>query len=140
MKPIDYEKLTQRRVTVPAIMLLGIAVLGWRAESITVDFLDDYFITRAEAGESAELITAQVAQTSKLLVSHISEYQLNENAKAIRQTEDAIYNLELYVAANSESQLTRDRMRELRADLGRLGRVRACIVRDEVDENCSAIL
>ena len=121
-------------------MLLGIAVLGWRAESITVDFLDDYFITRAEAGESAELITAQVAQTSKLLVSHISEYQLNENAKAIRQTEDAIYNLELYVAANSESQLTRDRMRELRADLGRLGRVRACIVRDEGDENCSAIL
>lgn len=139
-KPIDVQKLTQRKVTVPIILIVGLVVLGFRANNLTVGYLDDFFVTRAEAEDQYEQITAQVGETSKLLESHIDEYQLNENAKAIRAAEDAIYELELYVAANTESDLTRDRKRDLQAELSRLGRVRACILRDDPDENCSAIL
>lgn len=140
MKPLDYEKLTRRKVTVPIVLLIGILLLGWRMESLTVAFFADHFITRVEAAEQTEQITSQVAATSRILEAHISEYKLNENAREIRDTEDAIYNLELYIAANQESRLTRDRMRDLQADLSKLGRVRKCIVRDAPGETCSAIL
>lgn len=139
-KPIDVEKFTQRKVTVPIIMVVGLVVLGFKADNLTVDYLDDFFVTKAEAEEHSEQITAQVGDNTTLLVSHISEYKLNENAKAIKNTENAIYNLELYVEANSESELTRTRRRDLATELSRLGRVRACIVRNDPDENCSAIL
>jgi hypothetical protein len=139
-KPIELDKLTQRKVTMPAILIVGLVILGFRANNITVDYLDEFFVTRVEAADHSEQITAQVGDNTKLLVSHISEYKLNENAKAIRSTENAIYNLELYVEANSESDLTRNRKRDLAAELSRLGRVRACIIRNDSGENCSAIL
>ena len=138
-KPINIESLTQRRVTMPAILIVGLVVLGFRANNLTVGYLDEFFVTRAEADEHAEQITAQVAQTSKLLKSHIDEYQLNENAKAIRSIEDKLYELELFVEANEASDLTRNRQRDLSAELSRLGRVRACILRGNPNENCSAI-
>lgn len=140
MKPIDVSTLTQRKVTMPAILIVGLVVLGFRASNITVGYLDEFFITRVEATEQYETITTQVSENATLIKGHINEYKLNENAKAIAKTEDAIYNLELYVAANAESDLTRSRKRDLAANLSRLGRVRACILRDDKDETCSAIL
>lgn len=139
-KPIDIQKLTQRKVTVPLILIAAVAVFAWRLDSFTVDYLDDFFITRVEATEQYEIVTAQVSENADLIKGHISEYKLNENAREIRAAEDALYNLELYVAANTESKLTRDRKRSLDSTLSRLGRVRACIVRANKLENCSAIL
>lgn len=137
--PIDIEKLTQRKVTMPIILILGLIVLGFRANNITVGYLDDFFVTRAEADDHAEQITSQVADNTRLLVSHISEYKLNENAKAMRVVENEIYNLELWVAQNGDTELTQRRLRDLRSDISRLGRVRACIVRNQPGENCAVI-
>lgn len=139
-KPIDIQKLTQRKVTVPVILIVGLVVLGWRADSMTVDYLDNFFVTRAEAEEQFKQVTAQVSENGALIRGHISEYKLNENAKSIQAAEDAIYNLSLFVEVNSESELTRNRARDLAATLSRLGRVRACILRNDPLENCSAIL
>ena len=126
-------------------MLVGILVLGWRADGITVDYLDDFFNHKAEAGEQFEKISEQVEQNTQLIVAHVGEYKLNENASQIARIENQLAELEFYIASNGESDLTRDRKRDLAATLNRLGRVRQCIVRnghrDDADtvENCDAV-
>lgn len=144
-KPIDVEKLTQRKVTIPLIMIAGLFVMGWRMDGITVDYLDDFFILKAEAGEQFEKISKQVEQNTLIIVAHVGEYKLNENASQIAIIENQIYELEFHVAENGESDLTRQRRQDLTSRLARLGRVRQCIVRNqhrsenETSENCDAI-
>jgi len=139
-KPIDIEKFTQRKVTVPVIMVLGLIVLGWKFDGITVDYLDDFFMTKAVAEEQFKVISLQVGANATLISGHIRTYELNENAKSSTLVQDQIYMLELYISANGENDLTRTRQRDLDASLARLGRVRACIVRNDDDENCTAII
>ena len=139
-KPLDLEKLTQRKVTMPAILIVGLVVLGFNANKLTVAYLSDFFITKAYAEEEYEQIKTQVAANATLITSHIKTYELNENAKETRRISDALYDLELYVAANGENQLTMTRKRDLAAELARLGRQRACIVRNDPDEDCSATI
>jgi len=139
-KPISLEKLTQRKVTMPAILILGLVVLGFRADKLTIGYLDDFFVTRAEATEQFETITAQVSTNETLIKSHINEYQLNENAKALARVDDHIYDIKSFISVNGESKLTRDRERDLNAEKAKLNRVRKCILRADPDENCSAIL
>lgn len=145
-KPIDVEKLTQRKVTVPLVMLIGVLVLGWRMDGITVGYLDDFFITKVEASEQFSTISKQVQENQTLIVAHVGEYKLNENAKALRAAQDALFELEFHVEQNGESDLTRARKRSLNAEVQRLGRVRACIITnqhisdDETPTNCDAII
>jgi hypothetical protein len=121
-------------------MVLGLVVFGWKADNLTVSYLSEFFVTKAQAGEQFEAITKQVGENTKLLTSHIQTYELNENARDTRRVQDQLYDLELYIAANGENELTRQRVRDLRAELQRLARVRACIIRDDPDENCMAII
>ncbi len=139
-KPLDIEKLTQRKVTVPVIMVIAFIALGWKFDHITVDYLDDFFMTKAVAEEQFESINKQLGANASLITGHIRTYELNENAKQSQRVQDQIYELELYIAANGENDLTRTRNRDLAASLGRLGRVRACIIRNDDDENCDAII
>lgn len=139
-KPIDLEKLTQRKVTVPVIMILGVLVLGWKADNFTIGYLDNFFITKVIAEEQYKTLSGQVAANATLITSHIRTYELNENAKDMRRTEDHIYDLDLYIVANGENQLTRTRKRDLNAELARLKRVRACILRNDPNENCAAVI
>jgi hypothetical protein len=144
-RPIDVEKLTQRKVTVPLVLLGGILVLGWRADGLTVDYLDDFFITKAVAEEQFEQISKQVETNTDLIVQHVGEYKLNENASRMSRIESQLYDLEFHVEQNGETELTRDRKKALTSELQRLGRVRSCIVRNqhksegELVENCDAI-
>lgn len=139
-KPIELDKLTQRRVTVPLIMILGVLVLGWRADSLTVGYLSEFFLTKAIAEEQYASISKQVAANAILITGHIRTYELNENARDTNRVQDSIYDLELYVSANGENDLTRNRKRDLNNTLTRLGRVRACIIRNAPNENCSSII
>ena len=147
MRPIDIQKFTQRKVTIPIIMVIGILVLGWRADGITVDYLDNFFILRGEATEQFAVISKQVESNAQLIVAHIGEYKLNENASQIAVIENQLYELEFHVAQNGESDLTRDRKQDLMARLNRLGRVRQCITDNqrlsddvEIPVNCDAVL
>jgi len=139
-KPIDIEKFTQRKVTVPVIMVLGLMVFAWKADNLTVDYLDDFFMTKVLAEEQFKSISDQVGANATLISGHIRTYELNENAKSSQLVQDQIYELQLYIAANGENDLTRTRQRALDISLARLGRVRACIVRNTDDENCTAII
>lgn len=139
-KPLDIEKLTQRKVTVPIVLLVGVLVLGWRADSLTVGYLGEFFLEKAVAEEQYKVITEQVQANATLITGHIRTYELNENAKASKGVQDQLYNLELYIAANEDNQLTQTRKRDLSAELNRLGRVRACIIRNVEGENCASII
>ena len=137
---VDWEKATRTKVTLPIIAVIALVVLGWRIDNWTVDYLSEFFITRAEATDQYETVTTQVAANAGLIKSHINEYQLNENAKALSRVADHIYDIKSFISVNGDSQLTRDRERDLNKEKDRLDRVRRCIIRDDKDENCSAIL
>lgn len=144
-KPIDYSKLKETKVTLPILAVVGLVVLGWKFDGITVDYLDEFFMSRAHAEEQFTVISEQTTETRTLIVTHINEYKLNENAKATANASDQLYNLQLYVAANGASELTNNRQRDLANTLAKLGRVRACIIRnavpdDDPPENCDAII
>ncbi len=94
----------------------------------------------AVAEEQYKEITEQLAANTTLITGHIRTYELNENAKDTRRAKDHMYDLDLYIAANGENQLTRTRKRELDAEVSRLKRVRACIVRNDPNENCAAVI
>ncbi len=135
-KPIDIEKLTQRKVTVPIVLLIGVLVLGWRADSLTVSYLGEFFLEKAVAEEQYKQITEAVASNAKLITGHIRTYELNENARDTRRVQEKLSDLELYVAANGSNPIVTTRRTELQGELGRLGRVRAYIIRNDPDENC----
>jgi hypothetical protein len=90
-------------------------------------------------------ITKQVSETRVVVVQHIQEYKLNENARETRAIANELYNLELYVAANGASDLTNNRKRDLQQQLERLGRMRACVISNALlddgdpQQNCDAI-
>ncbi len=148
-KPLDYSKLKETKVTLPLIAVVALVFLGWKFDGITVDYLDEFFLSKALAEEQYTVITEQVTETRTLIVTHLNEYKLNENAKATANASDQLYNLELYVAANGASDLTTNRKRDLGNQLSKLGRQRACIIRNATNsvradppppENCDAII
>lgn len=148
-RTIDYSKLKETKVTLPIIGIIALLVFGWKFDGITVGYLGQFFLSKALAEEQYTVITKQVTETRTLIVTHLNEYKLNENAKSTANTADQLYNLELYVAANGASDLTANRQRDLANTLARLGRQRACIIRNAVasqsadpitPENCDAII
>ena len=148
-RTIDYSKLKETKVTLPLIGVLALLWFGWKFDGITVDYLDEFFLSKSLAEEQYTVITKQTTETRVLIVTHINEYKLNENAKSTANAADQLYNLELYVAANGASDLTTNRQRDLANTLARLGRQRACIIRNASTrqlsdppppENCDAII
>ncbi len=148
-RTIDYSKLKETKVTLPIIGVIGLLVFGWKFDGITVGYLEQFFLSKAVAEEQYTVITKQVTETRVLIVTHLNEYKLNENAKATANTSDQLYNLELFVSANGASDLTVNRQRDLANTLSKLGRQRACIIRNAVasqnadppaPENCDAII
>jgi hypothetical protein len=146
MATLDYEKLKQTKVTIPIVVLIGFVWLGFNAKGLTGSALGDLFLSKAVAEEQFKVFTEQVTETRVLIVTHIQEYKLNENAKETRQISNELYNLQLYVAANGSSELTSDRQRDLQNQLATLGRVRSCVIRnaqvedEDLKENCDAII
>ena len=140
LKPLDIEKLTRRKVTVPLVMVVGLVILGFKADNLTVGYLEEFFVRKAEAEEHYHEISEQLAANTKLITQHIRTYELNENAKDTTRVQDQIYDLELYVAANGLNELAQQRKRDLDASLARLTRVRTCILRNNPNENCTAII
>jgi len=138
--PIDVQKLTQRKVTVPLIMIVALVIFGFRFNNITVGYFSDFFMLKAVAEEQFKTIAKSVKSNAALITGHIRTYELNENAKAMGRVEDEIFNLELYIADNGQNDITRDRLRDLKGDKNRLTRVRACIVRNAPDEECGDII
>lgn len=147
MKPLDYSKLKETKITIPVVVLLGMLWIGFNAKDLTIGKLSEFFVTTAKAEEQYKVLTETVTENRTLIVTHINEYKLNENAKETRAITNEIYNLELYEAAQGTSQLTQQRRRDLEDQLSRLARVRACILRnasippgsERVPENCDAI-
>lgn len=148
MKPLDYSKLKETKITIPVVVLLGMLWVGFNAKSLTVGTLSDFFVTKASAEEQYTVLSEQLIETRTLVVTHIKEYKLNENARETQSVTNQMYNLELYVAANGESELTRTRLLDLQHQMQTLTRVRACVLRNaqipedstREPENCDAIV
>ena len=50
--------LGETRVTVPAILLLGLVWLGFQADTLTIAYLSEWFIPRSEAQELTQKVGA----------------------------------------------------------------------------------
>jgi len=142
---LDYSKLKEAKITIPVVVLLGLFWVGFNAKAITVDALGEFFIHKAAAEDQYQQLAAKIETNQTVIVSHIQEYKLNENARETRAITNELYNLELFESANGVSQLTQDRKRQLTEQLQTLARKRACVIRNanlpegRTPENCDAI-
>ncbi len=123
-KPIDWEKATKTKVTVPIAVLVGFLFVGMQINSWTVSYLSEFFLTTA----AAEDISKAVAQNARNISAHISEYKINEATKAITNIQDALFDLSQWVVANSETAQTRQRRHELEGRLTAWNSYRDCLV------------
>ena len=57
-----WRKAGEMKVTVPAVLLAGLFWLGVKADTFTVDYLDDWFVTKAEAQEQLHQLESKVDQ------------------------------------------------------------------------------
>lgn len=137
---VDYEKLTKTKVTLPIITIIGFVVVGMNINGWSVDYFDDFFITKVAAEEQYKELSEQLTANTKVITSHILSYELNENARDTRRVQEKLGDLDLYVAANGTNPIVTARRAELQAELGRLGRARACILRKDPDEDCTAVI
>jgi hypothetical protein len=60
------KKLGDLKVTIPLGFVAVIATLAWRADDITVGYLDDFFVTKASAQEITEKIGALEGKVENL--------------------------------------------------------------------------
>lgn len=130
---IDWEKATKTKVTVPLAVLLGFALVGFRINSWTVDYLSDFFLTTVAAGE----ISAAVQANAKAISGHINEYKINEAKKAITGLQDQIFELRQWVSVNGANVQTAQREDELGRRLTSWLAYRNCLVAGSI--NCANI-
>jgi len=79
--------LASVKVTVPVILLLGLVWLGFKADDVTVDYLDAFFITEVEA----QTITSKVGQ----LEAKVDELADDITAQRIKQIETSVLDLRI---------------------------------------------
>lgn len=51
-----FAKAMETRVTLPVIAIVGVAVVGWKADSLTVSYLDRFFVSEAQAQDLGQRI------------------------------------------------------------------------------------
>ncbi len=53
---MNFAKLGEQKITVPAILLVFLVYMGWNARDFTIGGLDEFFISEAEGGEMTKQI------------------------------------------------------------------------------------
>lgn len=76
---------------------------------------------------SHKALAEKIERNSKLLLSHIQQYHINENRKAIELVEDQFFELEQYEKLSGPSQMTETRRHELERKLDALQEERECL-------------
>ena len=117
---VDY--FGDRKVPVVLVVL----VIGglW----MTHQWADGHYMPYAMAEANDKALSAKIDENTKLIKTHINQYKINENKKAIALVQDQQFNLSQFISVNGESELTQRRANELDRKLRDLEEQRQCLI------------
>ena len=134
MTTLNLAKLGETKVTVPLILIAAVALIGFRAQSFTVDVLDEFFFSEAQGQELAQAVEKQ----GIMLYEYIAKSEIREVNDAMREVNEQITETQLWIAANGTNPIATARLGDLVQRRDELKDTKACLLNDNIEnkDNC----
>ncbi len=134
MATLNLAKLSETKVTVPLILIVAVALIGFRAQSFTVDVLDEFFFSEAQGQELAQAVEKQ----GIMLYEYIAKSEIREVNDAMREVNEQITETQLWIAANGTNPIATARLGDLVQRRDELKDTKACLLNDNIEnkDNC----
>jgi len=131
---MNFSKLGEQKITVPAILLVFLVYIGWNARDFTIGGLDEFFISEAEGGQMVE----QLEEIGKKLDTYVSKSEIREVNHTMEEVESQITETQLWIAANGGNDIATARLADLIKRRDMLKERKACLLDDDIEnkENC----
>ncbi len=126
----DVSKLGETKVTVPLILILAVAVLGYKAESFTVEVLDEFFFTDVAASELAKAVSDNTA----VLYTYIQRQEIRDVNEQIVLVANQIQETQLWIAANGENPIATARLGDLVTRSRQLEDKKDCLLNENISD------
>jgi len=130
MAAVNLAKLSETKVTVPAILLVTLVVFGWKAKDFTIEGLDEFFVSEAEGSEMVE----QIESLNENLTKYISKAELREINDGIQEINSQVTETQLWISANGSNPIATARLGDLVARRDNLMETKACLLDDNIDD------
>lgn len=127
---INLAKLGETKVTVPLILIAAVAVAAYKAESFTVEVLDEFFFTDVAASELAKA----VEENTDVLYSYIQQQEIRDVNADIVLVANQIQETQLWIAANGENPIATARLGDLVARQRQLQDKKACLLNEGITD------
>ncbi len=127
---INLAKLGETKVTVPLILIAAVAVGGYKAESFTVEVLDEFFFTDVAASELAKA----VEDNTTVLYSYIQQQEIRDVNADIVLVANQIQETQLWIAANGENPIATARLGDLVTRQRQLNDKKACLLNESITD------
>ncbi len=134
MATLNLAKLGETKVTVPLILIAAVALIGFKAQSFTVDVLDEFFFSEAQGQELAQAVEKQ----GIMLYEYIAKSEIREVNDAMREVNEQITETQLWIAANGTNPIATARLGDLVQRRDELKDTKACLLNDNIEnkDNC----
>ncbi len=127
---MNLSKLGETKVTVPVILIVAVAVIGFRAQSFTVKVLDEFFFSEAQGQELAEA----VQENTEVLYKYIAKSEIRDLNNEIQAVGEQITETQLWIAANGTNDIATARLSDLVQRRDDLKETKACLLDDDIDD------
>jgi len=127
---INLAKLGETKVTVPLILIAAVAVAAYKAQSFTVEVLDEFFFTDVAAAELADAVQAN----TEVLYSYIQKQEIRDVNEQIVLVANQIQETQLWIAANGENPIATARLRDLVARQRQLDDKKDCLLNERITD------
>lgn len=127
---MNLSKLGETKVTVPLILIVAVAVIGFRAQSFTVKVLDEFFFSEAQGQELAEA----VQENTEVLYKYIAKSEIRDLNNEIQAVGEQITETQLWIAANGTNDIATARLSDLVQRRDDLRETKACLLDDDIDD------
>ncbi len=134
MAVLNLAKLGETKVTVPLILIAAVALIGFKAQSFTVNVLDEFFFSEAQGEELADA----VQENTEVLYKYIAKAEIREVNDEIREVNAQVTETQLWIAANGTNQIATARLSDLVQRRDELIDTKSCLLNDNIDDkdNC----
>lgn len=130
MAAVNLAKLSETKVTVPAILLITLVVFGWKAKDFTIEGLDEFFVSEAEGSQMVE----QIEDLNENLTKYISKAEIREINNGIQEINAQVTETQLWIAANGANPIATARLGDLVARRDNLMATKACLLDDNIED------
>ncbi len=111
-RTFDVEQIQTLKLQISVPLLLALMVVVWKGDDGILWWLDETFVSHAEAGELAEQVKGAVDTanaTSEQLITYIRKEEIQAARGELRSLEDAMQETLLWESQNGENTISEAR-------------------------------